>query len=251
MGRDHAPPAQRRRQELFQSTRPVWGATFDAGRLAPLIRNFNPRAPCGARPDRNCCCGRYRSFQSTRPVWGATSIGQSLFEQHTHFNPRAPCGARLLEDGTTCVAYAFQSTRPVWGATEEWKNNPNEGKFQSTRPVWGATLPNLLELLGVDISIHAPRVGRDCLDSWPPAGSKFQSTRPVWGATLTQLPGFSRVEISIHAPRVGRDVGRVVHCSSPFYFNPRARCGARRPAPQTLSWTHCDFNPRAPCGARR
>ena len=58
----------------------------------------------------------------------------------------------------------------------------------------------------VDVSIHAPRVGRD---RWPRqrtrATNSFQSTRPVWGATekLSELPDDKIV--SIHAPRVGRD----------------------------------------------
>jgi hypothetical protein len=34
----------------FQSTRPVWGATFDTRRIAFAHESFNPRAPCGARP---------------------------------------------------------------------------------------------------------------------------------------------------------------------------------------------------------
>ena len=56
-------------------------------------------------------------------------------------------------------------------------------KFQSTRPVWGATNEPKFEELPDDISIHAPRVGRD--DTVQPDGSKQT--------------------ISIHAPRVGRD----------------------------------------------
>ena len=83
---------------LFQSTRPVRGATVlddvaaqeshvsihapHAGRdLVKALRRFrcrcfNPRAPCGARP---CVCINLRmiqQFQSTRPVWGATGVGR-------------------------------------------------------------------------------------------------------------------------------------------------------------------------------
>ena len=57
--------------EVFQSTRPVRGATrYDLHRKGELL-HFNPRAPCGAR----------------RAPPGARSPG-------SHFNPRAPCGAR-------------------------------------------------------------------------------------------------------------------------------------------------------------
>ena len=57
---------------VFQSTRPVWGATTRSTAMRPCFSYFNPRAPCGAR--RSDC---------HRP--------QRL---RMHFNPRAPCGAR-------------------------------------------------------------------------------------------------------------------------------------------------------------
>ena len=40
---------------------------------------------------------------------------------------------------------------------------PPTAPFQSTRPVKGATWPNNLEELTEDVSIHAPREGRDGL----------------------------------------------------------------------------------------
>ena len=58
-----------------------------------------------------------------------------------------------------------------------------------------------------DISIHAPRVGRDCTPPpLPPGVAEFQSTRPVWGATLLDAPWMEKQK----------------------HFNPRAPCGARR-----------------------
>ena len=56
----------------FQSTRPVWGATGRYGQDRPTRCNFNPRAPCGARPAARHPNARCPSY----------------------FNPRAPCGAR-------------------------------------------------------------------------------------------------------------------------------------------------------------
>ena len=60
------------------------------------------------------------------------------------------------------------------------------------------------------VSIHAPRVGRDRVIffthlSW----KKFQSTRPVWGATAVARIKESLQEVSIHAPRVGRDLSKL------------------------------------------
>ena len=92
-GRDQEYAARSQTTE-FQSTRPVWGATFlvlcgvedvhvsihapRVGRDTPMMtsfsprKGFNPRAPCGARRRMQQCSTSTMTFQSTRPVWGAT-----------------------------------------------------------------------------------------------------------------------------------------------------------------------------------
>ena len=134
--------------------------------------------------------------------------GLALFilSKTSNFNPRAPCGARQSKLIDRTGSLLFQSTRPVWGAT-----------------------PAFLALAGeIDISIHAPRVGRD-------------SHHPFYHKIST---------ISIHAPRVGRDCRSDSARSLLRYFNPRAPCGARRQK-RSRRTIAMDFNPRAPCGARR
>ena len=125
--------------EQFQSTRPVWGATplglsitstlkisihaprvgrdltEEINAVSSLISIHAPRV--GRDSKAQSCRQRQQLFQSTRPVWGATGGGISYLSQCNHFNPRAPCGARLR---------FFQPVN-----------------------------------FDVDISIHAPRVGRD------------------------------------------------------------------------------------------
>ena len=125
-------------------------------------------------------------------------------------------------------ASMFQSTRPVRGATFRATLITRPTQFQSTRPVRGATRhPTYLQLC-CDVSIHAPRAGRDSFSALKSlAISAFQSTRPVRGATEVAKTAGIRDEVSIHAPRAGRDLGAR-----------RAPFGRRR------------FNPRAPCGAR-
>ena len=59
-------------QNAFQSTRPLWGATLPEYAESGLHRDFNPRAPCGARPPPLYKIEDDGSFQSTRPLWGAT-----------------------------------------------------------------------------------------------------------------------------------------------------------------------------------
>ena len=169
----------------FQSTLPVWGATWgDAdsskcgsvsihaprvGSDAPLdllaarSTGFNPRSPCGERRTTGSAGSPKHGFQSTLPVWGATK----------------DCGCFILSS-------RFQSTLPVWGATPDfWFDRLDRLLFQSTLPVWGATIPARIPLGPV----------------------RFQSTLPVWGATQMTARCGCPAYVSIHAPRVGSDEG--------------------------------------------
>ena len=80
-------------------------------------RDFNPRTPCGVRPDSVTYDLAAYAFQSTHPMWGATSwfivikfVNASISihaphvgcdnsrkaerERLKYFNPRTPCGVR-------------------------------------------------------------------------------------------------------------------------------------------------------------
>ena len=146
----------------FQPTRPLRGAT-ELGLLAGIkIKDFNPRAPCGARQLGTKPVSTWAAFQPTRPLRGATALRvlQSGWQRiSTHaplagrdhvlvrqshdladFNPRAPCGARHVR------------TRRGSGRPADF--NP--------RAPCGARLPLVdLGLDFVDISTHAPLAGRD------------------------------------------------------------------------------------------
>ena len=93
-GERHVVGAMVELQKIFQSTLPVWGATYapqigkdgsyisihaprvgsDRARIAPPLRpfDFNPRSPCGERRPSAETDSRRGRFQSTLPVWGAT-----------------------------------------------------------------------------------------------------------------------------------------------------------------------------------
>ena len=95
-GRDSRDRPVRSGGNTFQSTRPIRGATNPSTSLPNnACKNFNPRAPYGARPHISSTSAEQRGFQSTRPIRGAT--GECL-----------PAGTALL---------LFQSTRPIRGAT--------------------------------------------------------------------------------------------------------------------------------------
>ena len=169
--------------EAFQSTRPVWGATI----MAMMTMGGSAISIHAPRVGRDLAEAgvedQVRQFQSTRPVWGAT----------------CSCGPVVVQD-------KFQSTRPVWGATIAVLSGfARYCEFQSTRPVWGATVKQRPAIQPRNISIHAPRVGRDEMICREPDG----------------------VSISIHAPRVGRDCSTNRGQQLRPYFNPRAPCGAR------------------------
>ena len=99
----HAPLAGRDSAKIL-SDLAVGGISIHAplaGRdaLSPQMRrvpflNFNPRAPCGARPRVRNTVFPKSEFQSTRPLRGATTPGRAAVGTPINFNPRAPCGAR-------------------------------------------------------------------------------------------------------------------------------------------------------------
>ena len=191
----------------FQSTLPVWGATPLILKIALGRSYFNPRSPCGERPDH---------------LQGAIQLGLD-------FNPRSPCGERLAKTIINANETVFQSTLPVWGAT-----NPasvctarNIG-FQSTLPVWGATVYRGGLRHKPDISIHAPRVGSDFIYYFCEHCKKgFQSTLPVWGATLVLLCCGSHAGFQSTLPVWGATSSTQSGLRQWRDFNPRSPCGER------------------------
>ena len=231
----------------------MWGATPHLIICAAGATYFNPRSPCGERPERR---------ENKWPV--------------SYFNPRSPCGERRVsgvhpgdlrgisihaprvgsdyEQATKELrTLIFQSTLPVWGATKRNVNGFRNGYFNPRSPCGERRDLSSLDAAAASISIHAPRVGSDCPARRqcqhlplaisihaPRVGSddeeknaynwlyKFQSTLPVWGATLRNLKELK---------------GRT-------NFNPRSPCGERPSWTTTPSWRRY-FNPRSPCGERR
>ena len=189
---------------------------------------FNPRAPCGARPD--CCSVRscYHRISIHAPRVGRDSDIEPRPSPPLDFNPRAPCGARPFHTWNTAKLDIFQSTRPVWGATSHTYGMRGGKKNFNPRAPCGARLWfHSHKSRGRYFNPRAPCGARLSAIDIPHVPTAFQSTRPVWGATMN--PGV----------RTGAR-----------NFNPRAPCGARRKTPAPCA-ARCNFNPRAPCGARR
>ena len=191
---------------VFQSTLPVWGATFpevvfDVGDMisihAPRVgsdpwmlselqdstRDFNPRSPCGERQQPSHPGKLLHQFQSTLPVWGATPVFPL---------PRG-------------VGSSFQSTLPVWGATfDPTVDNGQPVNFNPRSPCGERPARKQLELTRPDISIHAPRVGSDQHGPLQPGRCQDFNPRSPCGERLSRLVILAGINIiSIHAPRVG------------------------------------------------
>ena len=87
--------------------------------LAPLIpdtRNFNPHAPCGARPGNGLYFYEQLHFNPHAPC-GARLCKMAGKEATTYFNPHAPCGARHNTKSVYVLRSSFQSTCPLRGTT--------------------------------------------------------------------------------------------------------------------------------------
>ena len=81
----------------FQSTHPVWGATFFEAGCLPYDEDFNPRTPCGVRHGCSINGCAIIGFQSTHPVWGATlelEETKAKMEISIHA-PRVGCDGQL------------------------------------------------------------------------------------------------------------------------------------------------------------
>ena len=191
VGRDSSTFTRIMGATLFQSTRPVWGAT--------KARIFHVAV---------------HIFQSTRPVWGATPTTLSVLWLNRNFNPRAPCGARPMGSrvGGSRVPISIHAPR-VGRDPDRDHQHHHPGGISIHAPRVGRDQPLRDPVVVGGISIHAPRVGRD--RTWfpppwfpgnfnprAPCGARllrstamrrisvFQSTRPVWGATTSSRSAF-------------------------------------------------------------
>ena len=209
-GRDpgiSAPPVNR---AIFQSTRPIRGATLYSWPLPPPGQHFNPRAPYGARQNGGNNRLELSTFQSTRPIRGATHkalVGHqvtadiSIHAPHTgrdgfdapditpanDISIHAPHTGRDFQAGPIPYPASDFNPRAPYGARLVHLSSHNlPPQFQSTRPIRGATQACPANLLT----------------------AQFQSTRPIRGATMASPSRLPPVR----------------------YFNPRAPYGARRQA---------------------
>ena len=92
----------------FQSTRPSRGATGFCFCPEVIARDFNPRAPRGARRKPGDTVYEVTSHFNPRAPRGARRNLRNIYGQPANFNPRAPRGAR--QQMCTKITYIFALT---------------------------------------------------------------------------------------------------------------------------------------------
>ena len=212
----------------FQSTCPARGTTFDDTGFSTATRDFNPRAPRGAR----------------RPI-------KTSGIYHANFNPRAPRGARLLQKMQVPAQKTISIHVPREGHDVEIIKPVEPTPISIHVPREGHDLaPNLPSLATLYFNPRAPRGARRNIFIISFGFNLFQSTCPARGTTLFICASYKILNISIHVPREGHDFVIKDFIFAYKYFNPRAPRGARPFSSLRSSAIIQDFNPRAPRGAR-
>ena len=126
------------RDRIFQPTRPLRGATRSDRQTTRRCADFNPRAPCGARPMVGQLSMIVLKFQPTRPLRGAT-VAVAAGVVPPVFQPTRP-----LRGATGRIAWIHQPVRisthaPLAGRDSTTSTCSGSMSFQPTRPLRGAT----------------------------------------------------------------------------------------------------------------
>ena len=235
VGHDYTRAAWLQARRIFQSTCPRWGTTRPKQKNADRMKDFNPRAPGGARRYSVTFPSASTHFNPRAPGGARQHSCRTSF-QCLDFNPRAPGGARPATladvineavDISIHVPQVGHDLRPDWRSNAEKVISihvPQVGHdqmqhtrcrlwwtFQSTCPRWGTTRPVQSWRGTCQFQSTCPRWGTTRVVRVFCAGNRFQSTCPRWGTTSSPIAQFHDRTISIHVPQVGHDVsaGRI------------------------------------------
>ena len=119
---------------------PLAGRDFDRETVPRAVRDFNPRAPCGARRKVKVISTGSKGFQPTRPLRGATCVGLAVITSRLIFQPTRPLRGATWNCAPFGLAYYISTHAPLAGRDERdhLKEVKRKG-FQPTRPLRGAT----------------------------------------------------------------------------------------------------------------
>ena len=206
MGSDPEKRCKEQYTPQFQSTLPVWGATYAQSSFLPPL-SISIHAPrVGSDQNAASAFSPKNQFQSTLPVWGATVSVTKIAHLDVYFNPRSPCGERQYHRRNSRFPHRISIHAPRVGSDLIlFISKILSQEFQSTLPVWGATCHTQAADGLTDFNPRSPCGERPPTSMEPSQVDRFQSTLPVWGATGGAFNNFNLEFISIHAPRVGSD----------------------------------------------
>ena len=251
---------------------PLAGSDKPLDPPAPPTRNFNPRSPCGERPDSHTVTASGSIFQSTFPLRGAT-FPVAVWRYAADISIHVPLAGSDIVHQFGFVDRLISIHAPLAGSDPRTRPSSTRTTYFNPHSPCGERRGEGVGDGERDlISIHAPLAGSDqchkpmapCLHDFNPRSPcrerlfrrirarpvcVFQSTLPLRGATVRGLQHFVPAEISIHAPLAGSDAGRFRARFPRCYFNPRSPCGERLRRSRFASHTF-NFNPRSPCGER-
>ena len=209
-------------------------------------QNFNPRAPCGARPLRLFTFSHSSKISTHAPLAGRDRVALHAVGEALVFQPTRPLRGATLIRLTAAPQNLFQPTRPLRGATQSLGATGNPAAFQPTRPLRGATLAKKFSVSIHTISTHAPLAGRDVNRlRGQPQERDFNPRAPCGARRHNNIKTKVETGISTHAPLAGRD-GRARWYTIPkSVFQPtRPLRGATRVNVETM--TNQRFQPTRP-----
>ena len=141
------------------------------------------------------------------------------------FNPRAPRGARRVEAARSTLGPSFNPRAPRGARQIMLIMAAGNHCFNPRAPRGARQFARHFRFL-CEVSIHAPRAGRD-----------------------TDRYSFCKIQkVSIHAPRAGRDEMTAAEAIELLFQSTRPARGATNGSHDVQ--TPIRFNPRAPRGAR-
>ena len=203
-------------------------AGHDLGAISDLRvpLDFNPRAPCGARPPvvgkkylitisihvpraghdiRRCHSLNYHPISIHVPRAGHDFAPSFARLYGAYFNPRAPCGARHCWTPLSLRSGNFNPRAPC-GARRIFNASASfESDFNPRAPCGARRYHPENGYLIQHFNPRAPCGARPLSAPQKKADSSFQSTCPVRGTTRHMPKIFGLADISIHVPRAGHD----------------------------------------------
>ena len=153
------------------------------------LKNFNPRAPCGARLPSCAAVIIAPRFQPTRPLRGATGL-PARRPCAEPISTHAPLAGRDTTFEQAVDKLTISTHAPLAGRDYSFPASLGGVDISTHAPLAGRDVyAGDRELSVYDISTHAPLAGRDVIpvDDATVAGV-FQPTRPLRGATFINLP---------------------------------------------------------------